>query len=205
MYTIRPLTHCLRFSACAPRTLVDTSTETPAPTTLKILPGLHRPKLNVINWGLLFQGPVLFTERFWSTTLTITATKDEQSVVLKFQRLGEVLKWLERKWRLLGRPRDTAEVSGMLGKRRVGPIYKIINMFIYKKKWLDLFGQTFNFGTDFWRYSWHACMPLTLRTFQSKHDLLNFFSLTRQTPCSRLNKTHFSCNPGDLVQSIIFK
>ena len=41
----------------------------------------------------MFQRPVLFTERLSSVTLTITAARDEQSAVRKFQAFREVLKW----------------------------------------------------------------------------------------------------------------
>jgi hypothetical protein len=101
---------------------------------LKILPRLRRQKLNVINRGLLFQRPVLFTERLSSITLTITATRDEQSVVRKFQVFREVLKWQEGILRLQGSLQGTVKLSGMLGKRRVKPIYKITDMFQYEKK-----------------------------------------------------------------------
>lgn len=101
---------------------------------MKILPRLRRQKLNVINTSLLFQGPVLFTERLSAITLTITATRDEQRVVRKFQAFGEVLKWQEEKLRLQGSPQDKVKVSRMLGKRRVRPTYKITDMLKHGKK-----------------------------------------------------------------------
>lgn len=82
----------------------------------------------------MFQRPVLFTERLSSITLTITATRDEQSVVRKFQVFREVLKWQEGILRLQGSLQGTVKLSGMLGKRRVKPIYKITDMFQYEKK-----------------------------------------------------------------------
>lgn len=130
LYTIRPVTHSESSTVSKGShqwVLGDTSLETPIGTTLKILPRLRRQKLNVIK-SSLFQGPVLFTERLSSITLTITTTRDEQSVVRKFQALGEVLKWQEGKLQLQGNRQDTGKVSGMLGKRRVRSIYKITNM-----------------------------------------------------------------------------
>ena len=142
LYTMRPVSYsvsawCLRSHRWL---LEDTSPETPIGTTLKILPRLRRQKLNAINSGLLFQRPVLFTERLSSITLTITATRDEQSVVRKFQAFRKVIKWKEGKFRLQGSLQDRVKVSGMLGKRRVRPIYKITDMFKYEKKWTELLG-----------------------------------------------------------------
>jgi len=99
---------------------------------LKILPRLRRQKLNVINRSLLFQRPVLFTERLSSITLTITATRDEKCVVRKYQAFREVLKWQEKI--TTSRQSPGHKVSGMLGKRRVGPNYKITDMLKYEKK-----------------------------------------------------------------------
>jgi len=141
LYTIRPLTYLV--SSMVLRShhwlLGDTSLQTPTRTTLKILPRLRRQKLNVIKRGLLFQRPVLFTERLSSTALTIT-TRDEQSVVQKFQAFREVLKWQEGKLWLQGSLQATVQFQEGSTKTRLRPIYKITDRFKYEKTWTELLG-----------------------------------------------------------------